>query len=186
VAIYIYLWGGDSTLIHKIKDYTAFLSLLVLPTGWLIYQAWRTWWQVYRGGYEPRGFLDHIRETVRVYHQEDRSRTIVDFSAVLGKRVGMRWFAQKEFESVFDPFKNIKSSFGFQSKEKRAKRANCRSCYLHFVEPVSDLILFPNESYDYARSIASARYGVWVSIFGFSVRFSLGVSSEALVFVAKK
>src|SRR5579864_3345949 len=63
------------------KDYVAFLSLLVLPTGWLIYHSWRAFWQLYQGGYEKRDFLNRIREAVSIYDQENKdqeygSRTI--------------------------------------------------------------------------------------------------------------
>lgn len=172
----VYLCTGDSTLLRKIKDYTTFLSLLVLPTGWFVYQAWRVLWQVYRGGYEPKSFLGRIRRSVRVYHQESQSRTVVDFSPILGKKVGVRWFTDEEFESTFDPFKKIRSSFWFQSRRGIVERAAGRRRFLHFVEHVSDLILFADHSYDYARSIASARYGMWVSAFAFVYGLTFPIS----------
>jgi phosphoserine phosphatase len=150
------------------KDYVAFLSLLVLPTGWLIYHSWRAFWQLYRGGYEKRAFLNRVREAVSIYDQENPPRTIVDFSTILGKKVGVRWFNRNEFEIVFDPFKNL-SFMRFNSRKDRYSRSCGRRRFLHFVEPVSDLILFKDASYDYARSISSARYSIWVSFFSFIV-----------------
>jgi phosphoserine phosphatase len=44
------------------------------------------------------------------------------------------------------------------------------------VEPVSDLILFKDASYDYARSISSARYSIWVSLFSFIVGSVLAIA----------
>jgi len=165
------------------KDYVAFLSLLVLPTGWLIYHSWRSFWQLYQGGYEKRDFLNRIREAVSIYDQENKdqendSRTIVDFSALLGKKVGMRWFNRKEFDTVFDPFKDL-SSWRFNSQRRRHERSCGRRRFLHFVEPVSDLILFKDASYDYARSISSARYSIWVSLFSFMVGSVLAIAVHA-------
>jgi len=147
------------------RETLTLLTVLVLPTGWFVYQSWRVWWQLFRGGYERRDFLDHIRQAVRVYNQEDRSRTVVDFSPILGSEVGVRWFNENEYACVFDPFGEFKSLLGFQSTTGREKRSKGCRYYLHFVEPVSDLILFRDASYDYARSISTTRYGMWVSFF---------------------
>jgi phosphoserine phosphatase len=167
----LYFWTGWKWLNNQgdphfdSKEYVAFLSVLVMPTGWLVYSAWRAFWQLGLGGYEKRHFLDRVREVVPVYDQEDRARTVVDFSQLLGEKVGMRWFSRREFDAVFDPFKK------FPSLRFKHPQSNGRRRFLHFVEPVSDLVLFNNASYDYARSISSARYSIWVSL------FSLGCGS---------
>ncbi|HSM87723.1 MAG TPA: hypothetical protein VLT16_16325, partial [Candidatus Limnocylindrales bacterium] len=151
-------------LVFAGKEAITLISVLVLPTGWLVYHAWRAYWQLFRGGYEKREFLNRIRQSVRTYEQPNQARTAVDFSSLLGRKVGVRWFTASEFSTVFDPFKTI-PSVGFNAITKRKIRENGRRFYLHFVEPVSDLILFEDASYDYARSISSARYGLWVSVF---------------------
>lgn len=165
VAGGMYLFHGDALFVERLKSAGALIGVVAVPVGWFIYQAWRTVWHLYRGGYEPRDFLERIRHAVRVYRQESLSRTLVDFTPVLGKKVGMRWFTAEEFECVFDPFRQIVCKVGFNSQSEREKRARGRKWHLHFVEPVSDLMLFANQSYDYARSVASARYGISVSIF---------------------
>jgi HAD superfamily phosphoserine phosphatase-like hydrolase len=165
IAGTVYLFTGDPSLLHKLKDYAAFITVSSLPTGWVLYQAWRAVWQLGGGGYEPKQFLMRVRDSLKTYRQESLSRTVLDFSRIVSPPIGFLWFTEDEFDTVFDPFKNIKGAFGFHGKRRRLERAAGRRWYLHLVEPVSDLTLFREASYDYARSVASARYGISVSYF---------------------
>ncbi|MBT3321005.1 MAG: haloacid dehalogenase-like hydrolase [Anaerolineae bacterium] len=151
---------------------TAVFTSLVLPVGYIFYQFYRIVWQVIGGGYEKLPFVNIVRDNLKAYNQPHLSRVVVDFSEVL-PQFGMRWFGYSEFIIAFDPFSpqvsKVNFPIGFNSKNNRSIRANGRKHFFHFLEHVSDIILFDQPSYGYARSVSSARYSTHASRAAFFV-----------------
>ena len=173
IYLSILLFGNQLQLSDEVVNVsTAVFTSLIVPAGYIFYQIYRIIWQVMGGGYDKLPFVVMLRNSLKFYNQPHLKRILVDFSNVL-PQLGIRWFTYSEFEMTFDPFASqvskVSLPFGFNSNKNRVKRTNWRKNYFHFLEHVSDVVLFDQPSYGYARSISSARYSTHASTAAFFV-----------------
>jgi len=130
------------------KSLIALTTAIVVPLGYIFFQVYRIFWQNVHLGYETSTFVNIIRDNLKIFIIPNKSKVFIDFRKIMPS-IGIRWFTFSEFKEVFNPF---------------AKNNKKDMFYLHFLEPVSDVILFSQSSYDYARSISTVRYSAGVSM----------------------
>src|SRR5664280_92259 len=131
---------------------------IALPVGWWIYNAYRVWWLKWtKGGYENKDFVKLIRKDTKPFYSPLTDSILIDFSHI------------KDIESwitiELDLFR--KTFHPFSSKSKFMVELEQKGVHPKFTEPLSDFILWKDRGYDYARSIASVRYGLESSVFAF-------------------
>lgn len=145
----------------------AAIPALAMPLGWWLFHCYRGYRSLFSSGYEKKPFVETIRKSLNVVFDPKRKHYYIDFSCIDAK-LGWRDFTLEAFLTIFYPFNSKRS------KERVQKNPNPT---LGFAEPVSDLLLFPNASYDYARSISSVRYGLDSSLFALILGFIMATAS---------
>lgn len=131
------------------KNLTTLTTAIVIPLGYIFFQGYRIVWQKFYRGYENSNFINIIRDNLKVLLHPVEPKIFLDFRKVIPS-IGIRWFTYLEFKEIFKPFANNQSLNNLE---------------LDFLEPVSDIILFSEKSYDYARSVSTVRYSTHASIF---------------------
>lgn len=175
--VYVSLFVLSRT--HELPDgLFGLITATIVPIGYIAYQFFRVYWQVVLGGYETSDFLALVRDNCTIDHDPQQKQIKVDFTNILPK-VGERWFSEIEFQRVFDPFHPdvccVSLPCGYNSYKNRRAREHIHKFYLHFVEHVSDLIMFSQPSYEYTRSISSTRYSLRTSVYSIVVGLIFGV-----------
>lgn len=178
IAASFVLYHADAGLSvdQSVATVSAVALFSVLPVGWLIYQVQRVYWLLWNGGYDHLPFVEGLRRDASVFLDDRRGRVYVSFAELLPD-AGIRWFTLEEYQTTFDPFDCRRAGIwdvGYHGSVQRAKRAKNDPAYQFFLEHVSDLLMFKEASYDYARSVSSVRYGLAVS--GVSLLAGLTVS----------
>lgn len=158
---------SDIRLFVLVGGITTF-PLIALPIGWWIYNAYRVWWLILtKGGYENKDFIKLIRKDTKPFFSPLTQSILIDFSHI------------KEIKSwiKFDPDIFRKTFYPFTSKNQFSNEIKEKGIQLKFTEPLSDMILFKDKGYDYARSISSVRYGFESSVFALilSIIYTLGI-----------
>lgn len=132
------------------------LPALALPIGWWIYNSYRVCWiKISRGGYENKDFIKLIKKDTKPFYSPLTNSVLIDLSLIKSIESWMT-FDLEIFRKIFYPFTN-KNRFRTEIEQKGIS--------LKFTEPLSDIILFKDNTYDYARSISSIRYGIESSVF---------------------
>lgn len=130
--------------------------IIALPTGWWIYNIYRVCWlYLTKGGYEKKEFVNLVRQKTMPFYSPALKSILINFSHI------------KDIESwiKFDPEVFRKTFYPFSSKSKFLNEIERIGIRPKFTELLSDIILFKDKGYDYARSISSVRYGIESSIF---------------------
>jgi phosphoserine phosphatase len=150
-----YLTNADIRVFVLVGGITVFPAL-ALPLGWWIYNAYRVWWLKFtQGGYENKEFVRLIRKDMKSFYSPANNAIIIDFTHIKGIESWIKMNIDL-FGKVFYPFTT-------HNKYKRLIRT--QDIKPKFTEPLSDYVLFNDNSYDYARSISSVRYGLESSVF---------------------
>lgn len=146
---------SDVRLFVLVGGITTFPAI-ALPIGWWIYNAYRMWWLVLtRGGYENKDFVKLVRKDTKPFYSPSDHSVLIDFSHI--RDIGS-WI-----KIDVDIFR--KAFYPFSSKEKYDDEIKRESILPEFTEALSDIILWKDGGYDYARSISSVRYGLESSLF---------------------
>ncbi|MDQ1591874.1 MAG: phosphorylcholine phosphatase [Pyrinomonadaceae bacterium] len=162
---------------ESIRDFillggSATVPALAIPLGWWIYNCYRAFRHITTSSYEEKPFVRVIREGLKVIYDPARRSYYIDFTCI-NKDVGWRSFSERAFLIVFHPF--VKGRRARLREQRKGKLS------LGYLEPVSDLLLWPNPTYDYARSISSVRYGIDSSFFAFIFGLLIGLASLGLL-----
>lgn len=142
--------------------------LISLPVGWWIYNAYRVWWLIFtKGGYEHKDFVKLVREDIKPFYSPITKSVLADFSHIKDIDSWIR-FDLEIFRKTFYPYT---SKIRFN---REIERIGLRP---KFTEQLSDIILFKDKGYDYARSISSVRYVFESSFFALilSINYALGI-----------
>ena len=149
----------------KLPIIGSLLAATVLPTGWFLYSGYRVFLFKCGKTYEQKTFIAMLRDRLKAVYVPYYKEVIVDFAGVrpdFGKwRMDINTFLE-----TFNPFRK-------RTTNERIDEHVLTS--IPFLEPLSDLYMFQEESYDYARSIASIRYGINCSLFSFIFGFTAAV-----------
>ena len=162
-----YYTDSDFRVFVLVGGITTF-PVISLPVGWWIYNAYRVWWLIFtKGGYENKDFVKLIRKDTKPFYSPLTKSILIDFSHI------------KHIESWINFELDIfrKTFYPFTSKNNFQKEIEKKGVHPKFTEPLSDLILFTDKGYDYARSISSVRYGLESSTFALalSVPYAIGI-----------
>jgi len=139
---------------------------IALPIGWWIYNAYRVWWlKITRGGYQNKDFVKLICKDTKPFYYPALNSILINFSHI--KDIGTWIKIDTElFRETFYPFT---SSRAFNQEIKKI------GIHPKFTEAISDFVLFRDQSYDYARSISSTRYGLESSVFALVLGFMYAI-----------
>jgi phosphoserine phosphatase len=136
------------------------------PVGWLMYQNFRALWLGWPGyGYENAPFIQVLRQNLRFRWDPAKKYVLVDFGRV-AERLGVRRFEFDQFLRCFHWRSFAKST----RSNRRRNRASFRkgetvSNESLSLEPLADLLLFDDSSFDYARTISTVRYAYMTAAF---------------------
>ncbi|MCE1198946.1 MAG: haloacid dehalogenase-like hydrolase [Marinilabiliales bacterium] len=142
--------------------------LISLPVGWWIYNAYRVWWLLFtKGGYEHKDFVKLVREDIKPFYSPITKSVLADFSHIKDIESWIR-FDLEIFRKTFYPY---------TSKVRFNREIERYGIRPKFTEQLSDIILFKDKGYDYARSISSVRYVFESSSFALmlSIFYAFGI-----------
>ena len=150
---------------EKLPIIGSILAATVLPTGWFLYSGYRVF--IFKCGksYEQKTFIAMLRDRLKAIYVPYCKEVIVDFAGACPD-FGRWRMDLNTFIETFDPFRK-------KTTNERIDEHVLTS--IPFLEPLSDFYMFQEESYDYARSISSIRYGLNCSLFSFIFGFTAAV-----------
>lgn len=136
------------------------------PVGWLIYQNFRALWLGWPAyGYENAPFVRVLRQNLRFRWDPAMQRVLVDFRRI-SERLGVRKFEFEQFLRCFHwrSFAKYQRPITRRHQPSLGDRAIADMGTLS-LEPLADLLLFDDSSFDYARTISTVRYAYMTAAF---------------------
>lgn len=152
------------------------LPALAIPVGWVIYNAYRAIRSISLGGYETSPFIRFVRNHLKAVYDPFGNCILVNLGVVHDSQTqDWRSFSIEDFKTVFYqvPFQFRLPKLGVPWSPPLRPRATPSELIgdrfsRAYLEPVSDCLLFADKTYDYARSLSTARYGFGSGFFGLS------------------
>lgn len=134
------------------------------PAGWLIYQNFRALWlRAPIHGYERSLFVKMARSRMRFRWDPQVNVVLADFRD-LDDQLGLRSFSWAEFRKLFH-WRSLGHAAHFDMNESPRESSEFAGWSTLSLEPITDLILFADHSFDYARTISTVRYAYMTAVF---------------------
>ncbi len=152
------------------------------PVGWLIYQNFRALWLGWPNhGYENAPFIQLLRRNLRFRWHPPQQYVLVDFRRV-SERLGVRKFEVEQFLRCFHwrSFARLRRPIRRRQHPPESGHGIVGKGTLS-LEPLADLLLFDDPSFDYARTISTVRYAYMTAAFALVNGLIFGASLWVLL-----